>query len=130
MATTRTGMSVAPAPVAKATSTTDVTINASTRRKLLTEFKAYAALHAELAPIKHAMEKIKGRIQELRESTGSSSVEIDGFKTVEVASTYKKFNPDKFVALGGSLTMYNEAMEDRPKRPYEKVTCPGEKDED
>lgn len=118
------------APQAKATTTTDITIKPDIRRKLLTELRAYGELAMQLKPIKHAMDKHKGRIRELRESTGSSSIDIEGFKIKDVHSVHKKFNPDKFVALGGDLAIYNEACEDVPRKPYEKITVPGVSDED
>lgn len=116
------------APQAKATTTTDVTIKPDVRRKLMTELRAYADLSQNFKPIKHAMDTHKAKIRELRESTGSAIIEIDGFKIRDVTSTMIKFNPAKFVAAGGSLAMYEDACETKPKKPYEKITMPGEKE--
>lgn len=110
-----------------ATTTTEVELAPSVRRKLLTELKAYAALHTELAAIKEAMAAHVAKVKAIREATGESTIKVDGFTVSEVRSTYRKFNPKKFIAAGGVLAHYNEANEVKPKKPFDKISIPGAK---
>ena len=110
------------------TTTTEIQIKPSVRARLLKELNTYAALRSELKAIEAKMDAGKARIGAIREETGEQKLEIDGFSVCLVAPIRKKFNPKKFVAIGGDLALYNEATEDVTSKPYEKVTCPGPKD--
>jgi len=109
--------------------TQEIKLAPAIRRKLLTEFRAYAAVKAQMATLQHALDKHKGVIAGLRDETGEQSLEIDGFRTTLVAPIRKKFSPKRFVANGGDLAIYNASIDEVPSRPYEKVSLPGAKDE-
>lgn len=115
--------------VAVATTTHEIKLEASVRRKLLTELKTYQSLHAQKKALELAMDKIKTKVGEIRNSTGEQSLELDGFKVTLVAPTRKKFNSKAFVKLGGDIDIYNQANEEVLSTPYEKITLPGEKGE-
>lgn len=109
-------------------STREVTIEAKLRRKLQTKLQAYAGLVEQRKVLDHAIKKASDELGELRDETGEMSLKLDGYTITLVASTYKKFNPKKFVSLGGDLAIYNQAVEERPKKPYNKISLPGEKE--
>ncbi len=113
---------------ATTTQTTVVQIAPKVRKKLLTELRAYAGLKAQRDAIDAAMNAHKAAIGTLRESTGEESLAIDGFKVVRVAAVRKVLNHKKLVELGCAMAWIEEATENKLNKPYEKVTCPGEKE--
>jgi hypothetical protein len=113
-----------------ATTTMEITLAPQIRRKLLTELRTYAQLHEQHKALELAMDKIKGKVAAIRDETGEQSLKLEGFTTTLVAPVRKKFNPKIYVKLGGDLELYNQAIEETLTKPYEKITCPGSKDED
>ena len=116
----------------KVTTTTveEVKIEPKLRKKLQAKLSAYAGLQEQLKPIKHAIAKVVAELDELRADLGVMSLDVDGNKITLVDARYKKFNPKKFVSLGGDLAIYNQAVEERPKKPFTKVTLKSDKADD
>ncbi len=112
---------------ATVSTTTEIQLEPKLARKLRTELRLYAELKTQLEAIEAAMSKHKSAIGLLREETGERSIKLDGFTVSLVASIRKKFDAKQFVAEGGDLAIYHKAMIDVPLHPYEKVTCPGDK---
>jgi hypothetical protein len=110
-----------------ATTTQEIVLKPSVRQKLQLKFKTYAQLKAQRDAIDEKLDALKGDIGAIRDSTGEMSIELDGFKTTLVAGSRKTFDPKRFVAAGGDLDIYNQAIVEKPNRPYEKVTVPGPK---
>jgi hypothetical protein len=119
-----------PSTTITATTTTEITLAPAIRRKLLTELRTYAQLHEQKKALELAMDKIKGKVAAIRDETGEQSLKLEGFTTTLVAPIRKKFNEKKFVRLGGDLELYNQAVEETLTKPYEKITCPGSKDDE
>lgn len=115
---------------ATVSTTKEIRLEPKLRKKILTELRTYAGLHDQLKAIQHAMDKKKAIIGELRNETGEQSVELEGFKVTLVAPTRRKFDPKKFVTLGGDIEVYNEANVETLTTPYEKITCPGVAEEE
>ena len=115
---------------ATVTTTKEITLKPAVRRKLLTELKAYSELKQQLDAIKHAMDKHKATIGGLRDMTGEKALELEGFKIRLVEPTRSTLDKKKLVELGCATAWIEEATTTKPTKPYEKVTCPGEKDED
>lgn len=113
---------------ATTTVTKTVTIKPKTLQKLKEELKGYAALKAKLDDLKTKMDVAKERIGELRESTGEDKLTVDGFSLALVQPVRKVLNHQKLIELGCAVAWIEEATENKPTKPYEKVTCPGEKD--
>lgn len=113
-----------------ATVTEETVLSPALRRKLVAGLAAYARLSDEKkvleAKIKHHVEQLGA----LRDEAGGMSVKIEGAGTVTlVAGTHKKFNPRKFTANGGDLTIYNNSFDEKPSKPYNRVTLPGTPEE-
>lgn len=119
-----------PSTSVTTTTTTQVKIKLSVKRQLLTKLKAYAELKVELDRIKEEMADLNTGVEELRESTGERTLALDGFKVTQVTGQRRKLNLQKLVAAGCSIEWYNEANEVKPSKPFTKITCPGEKDEE
>jgi len=109
--------------------TEEIKLDTKLRKKLLTKLNAYAQLAEQRKTLDHAMKKLADEVGELRDETGHMSLKIDGYNITLVPSTYKKFNPKKFIALGGDLRIYTQAVEEKPKKPYNKITVPGSEEE-
>lgn len=111
-----------------ATTTQTIKLAPKVAAKLRAEFKVYAELHAQKKAIEAKMDEHKLVIAEIRDDTGEGSIELDGFKTTLVAPVRKKFNPKKFVMNGGDLAIYNQSIEEKPSKAYERITIPGDKE--
>lgn len=112
------------------TTTAEVEISPALRRKLLAKLDTYADLARQRKALKVEMAKMTGEIGAIRESTGETSIDVNGFKITKVSGTQKKLNKKKLVELGCALAWIEEATEEKPKRAYEKITCPGDEDEE
>lgn len=119
-----------PALTATVSTTSEVALSPALRRKLVTKLGEYAKKKAEIAELQVKQDAIKAELGALRDETGEQSVTIKGHGTITcVAGYHKKFNPKKFQALGGDLAIYKLAVEEKPKKAFEKITLPGEKPE-
>lgn len=106
------------------TTTTTVKLAPKLKQKLLTKFREYQTEKAKLDAAQVRMDALKAEIADLREDTGESSLELEGFKTQVISPTRSKFNEKKFIADGGDVTIYNGAVETVPSKSYEKVSVP------
>lgn len=111
-------------------STREVTIEPKLRRKLQTKLQTYANLVEQRKALDHAIKKASDELGELRDETGEMSLALDGYKITLVAPTFKRVNLKKFIALGGDLALYLQAVEEHPKKPYNKISLPSDKDEE
>lgn len=119
------------AQMATVTTTTEVVLKPQLRKKLQLKLQEYAKLAAEKKALKTRIDKLTKELGDLRNETGEMSVSLEGYGAVTlVAGTYKKFNEKRYVQLGGELALYQQALEDKPKKSYEKVTVPGAESDD
>lgn len=104
--------------------TQTVHIKPKTLQALKTELRAYAGLKATLDATQAKLDASKATIGELRESTGEDKLSIDGFNLALVQPVRKVLNHQKLIALGCAVAWIEEATENVPSTPYEKVSCP------
>ncbi len=114
-------------PTITTTQTTEVELTVKQRQELLSQFRQYQHLKQRADAIKVQMEQVKGKIAGIRDDLGVPSVGLEGFKTTLVAGTREAFDKEKFIDLGGDLSIYNRSMVTRPTKAYELVTVPDEK---
>ena len=120
-----------PALTATVTTTRELVLKPTVRRKLLTELKTYQELKGQLDAIKSAMDKHKGVIGKLREETGEQSIKIDGFSVTLVAPVRSTLDKQKLIAQGVTMAQIDAATVVKPGAAYEKISCPGNgKDEE
>lgn len=113
------------------TQITEVTLSPKLKLALQTKLTAYAKLATDKKALKLRMDKLTDELGALRDEAEEMSVSLEGYGTVTlVAGTYKKFNPKRYVAAGGNLAVYNEAMEEKPRKAYNKVTVAGVADDE
>ncbi len=115
---------------ATVTTTREIKLSVSIRRKLLTELQAFQELKTQRDAIQSAMDMHKATVARLRESTGEKSIQIDGFISTHVTGETSKLDKKKLVELGCALAWIEEATTTKPKKAFEKITCPGEKVEE
>lgn len=113
-----------------ATTKTEVNLHPATKKKLLTKLTSYAELAAQRKAIKLAMKQIEAEVGHIRETTGEQSIAIEGFKITNVKGTQSKIDKKKLVELGCAMAWIEEATVVTPKKAYEKITCPGQGDEE
>lgn len=117
-------------PTLTTTQTTEVKLAPALKTKLTRKLKEYTTLKGQRDGIDAAMKKLSGEMGEIRDEAGTTSLKLDGVGTITlIASTFKKFNPKRYVSLGGDLAVYEQSIDIKPKKPYNKVTLPGEKAE-
>ncbi len=120
-------MRVAGGVSATTTVTEEVKLKPALKAKLTKKLKVYAELHTQLKAVQAAMDKEKAEIGSLREEAGVTSLAIDGFKVTQVTNLRTTLDKLKLIEMGVTTEMLEEATVTKPGRPYEKITCPGEK---
>lgn len=123
-------MSPALATKVEATTTEEVILKPVVAKKLRTELQAYQEIKEQIKALTAAADKHKETIGKLRESTGHGSITFEGFKITEVRGVQTKLDEKKLIAQGVTTQMIENAKVTTPKRPYEKITFPGESNGD
>lgn len=93
-------------------------------KQLDLECQVYLRLKKQQKALEAQIDESKAKLGAIRDDVGVESLERNGFKVTLVAGTHAKFNEKKFIALGGNLAIYKEAVEIKPSQPYEKITIP------
>ncbi len=106
---------------------TDVKIKPRIKTALMAELQAYAALRAQLKGIEAEMDQKKAKIGRFREEIGVTSLDLEGFKITQVTSLRSTLDKAKLIEMGVTTEMLEEATVTKPGKPYERVTCPGDK---
>lgn len=114
---------------ATVTTTEEVKLAPKLEKQLRQRLQNYAALKAEVASLIAALDDEKAAIGKLREKTGHTSVQLDGFTVTQVTGVTSKLDKKKLIQLGCAAAWIEEATVTTPKKPYELVTVPGEKDD-
>lgn len=109
---------------------TELVIEPKLRQRLLVKFRTYADLKMQEKALTIRLDKLKAEIGSIRDEIGVETVEVEGFRDTLVAGVTSTLNKRKFVELGGSLKMLENAMECKPKKAFEKITIPGAPDAD
>ena len=109
---------------ATTTITQTVELSPQLKRQLLNECRAYQNLKGQLDELEAALVNKKVNIGRLREKSGEKSLELEGFKISLVEPVRKELDRKKFVELGGSLAMLENATVSRPTKSYEKISLP------
>src|ERR1035437_10267166 len=121
-------MSVAKLGGEMLTATTTVTqiveLSPKLKRQLLNELKAYQGLKAQQDALELALANKKANIGRLREKSGEKALELEGYKISLVEPVRKELDKKKFVELGGSLAMLENATVSCPTKSYERISCP------
>jgi hypothetical protein len=99
------------------------------RQALMTKLTAYRQLADQKKAVVAKLEALTEELGLLRDEAEEMSVTLEGYGTITlVAGTYKSFNKKRYVALGGELAIYDQAMEDKPRKAYNKITVAGVED--
>lgn len=112
------------------TTTKVVKLTPALKKKLLVELKTYTSLRDQKKALELAMKKHSGTVEEIMETAGEASLEVDGFKTTLIAPVKKKLDPKRLVTLGVSTETIAKATTETPGTPYVKISKAGEKSED
>src|ERR1035437_4818022 len=122
-------MSVAKLGGKMLTATTTVTqtveLSPQLKRQLLNELRAYQGLKSQQDALELAIDNKKANIGRLREKSGEKALELEGYKISLVEPVRKELDKKRFVELGWSLAMLENATVSRPTKSYEKISLPG-----
>jgi hypothetical protein len=114
---------------ATVTTTAKITLAPRVKRQLLTDLRAIAELKEQKKAIELALKKHTESVEGAREEIGEKTFALEGFTVTRVEGTTSSLDKMKFVSLGGSLSMLEEATVTKPKAAYTLVTPPGSKEE-
>lgn len=106
----------------------EVKIKPRIKTALTAELKAYAADRLELKAVQERLDDRKAKIGAWREEIGVTSLKLEGFSVTLVPNLRTSLDVKKLIEMGVTTEMIQEATVTKPGKPYEKVTCPGEKD--
>lgn len=116
--------------VVEATTTHEITLKPTTKRRLLQNLKAYQELKNQREVIEAAIKKHKALVEEDLLETGEQKLDIEGFKVALVSPVTSKLDKKKLLEAGVTMAQLEEGTVITPGRSYVKVTVPGEKDRD
>lgn len=111
----------------EATTTHEVQLTRLQQRKLRTELKAYQDLLAERKALDAAIDDHKAAIDRFREQIGEKSLLFEGYRVTLVEGVSTKLDKKRLIGMGVSPAQIEEATVTTPKKPYLKVSLPGEK---
>lgn len=117
---------MAQALVATTTTTTEVKLKPTLKRKLLTQLKTYHELKQDLKVIEAAMDRHRAIIEECVIESGEQSLALEGYKTTMVFPIRSTLDKKKLIEQGVTLAQIENATISKPGRHYVKVTCPGD----
>lgn len=112
------------------TTTQEIKLTPKQKVTLRQALKLFAEQHAIEKAAKAAKAKATAEVRAVREALGVDKLEFEGFKMGNVPNLRDFFDKQKFVELGGSIETYNNAVVKKPGKQYEKITCPGDKDDE
>ena len=107
-----------------ATTTKIVQLEPRLQRQLLQELRTYQGLKVQQDVLEQAIANKKANIGKLRERSGEKMLELEGYKISLVEPVRKELDKKRFVELGGSLAMLENATVSRPTKSYEKISLP------
>ena len=109
---------------ATVSTTKEIRLEPSLRRKLLLRLKTWQSLDQQIKALELAKKKLSTEIGGLRDETGELSVELEGFTVTLVAPVRKVLNERKLISLGCAAAWIQEATDNVPSRSYNKITPP------
>ena len=124
--------------VATATTTTEVKLTPALRRKLVRELRSYQEVQQQLQTllktkeIQDLQKTLAAHLRaagEIRHSTGAKILEIEGFKITKVTGTMTVWDEKRLLTMI-DVDQLAEVKVKKDKKPYEKISCPGEEGED
>jgi hypothetical protein len=126
MATLRTATQTTVAPAV--TTTNEVKLATTIRKKLLSYLQTYLDASQQMKELKATKEDAAKAIRKIRESTGASSIQLDGWTMTNVPgesfdrdATYKKL----MKLCGLTIDQIKACEVYKPKKAFEKITAPG-----
>lgn len=96
-------------------------------QQLRAKFQLIQRAHRNLKAAEAEEDRLKAELGAMREEEGVEKLGIDGFNVTLRCDTYEVLDEKKFIALGGDLAIYRQALVRKPKKQYELVTYPKEK---
>lgn len=101
------------------TTTVDVDVSPETLARVAGLVSTCRAIQGDLTLLTEQLELEKVKLLELYKAEGITKLEIDGEPvTLVTGGTSSKMDKLKFVALGGDLTMLENAKTTKPKKDY------------
>ena len=122
-------MATALKTMATVKTTKEVKLQPRVSAKLRLKLSSYQTLAEQIKALKLQKKNLTADIGKLRAETGEQSLSIDGFTITEVRGTTSKIDQKKLIELGCAAAWIEEATTRKPKRPYEKITCPGDEED-
>jgi hypothetical protein len=122
---------MAPPLTATVTTTHEITLRPTLRRKLLAELRVLAELDTQLKALELAKAKHKDVIETIRAETGEDKLSLEGFTVTRVPGAVRRvLDEKKLIALYDlSVEELDACRVEKVSASYTKVTLPGVKEE-
>lgn len=119
-----------PSTTVTTTSTQQVKLSPSLKKKLVLSLKTYTALRDQKQAIESAMKKHSSAVSDILAEAGEMSLEVEGHKATVMTPVRKKLDPKRLIALGISTEILAKATTETPGMPWVKISKVGERDSD
>lgn len=106
---------------------TDVELTPRQQQELRVAFQRYQRLKGELENTQSKLDTAKADLAVIRTRIGEVTISVDGFRSTLVWPVRSKLDKKKLLRLGVTQAQIEQATTTKPGRPYELVTCPGDK---
>jgi len=101
-----------------------LTLDPKLEQQLRVKFQAYQKAYLTAEKANAEVEKLKAELGALRDNESVEKLGVDGFSVTLRCDTYEAFDEKKFIAAGGDLAIYQQALVRKPKKAYEKIQLP------
>lgn len=105
----------------QATIEPEVTLEPEVLERVSPLLRTFLDLKQQVDLLTEQMDEEKRKIKGEMELAGVQKTRVDGTPVTIVRSSQRKLDKLKFVELGGSLEMLENATFDRPKKPYIRI---------
>lgn len=103
-----------------------VTLKPHQKRKLSAALHAYGDIKQQIEALEEALAVHKTEIESIREASGATCIEQDGYKVTLVQPKDRLvIDEKKLLAQGITMTQIENAKDAKPVKAYTKVTLPG-----
>jgi hypothetical protein len=103
---------------------TEASLTDMQRLQVMVTAAAYLRLQQEIKRLERQAETKLAELEALRDATGQSTVDVDGYRLTRIHGTRSVLSEEKLIAQGVTTAMLQNATETKPNRPYTKVTGP------
>lgn len=118
------------ATTASVSTTTELALTPKLRKRLLAGLQNYQTIAAQIKELKAMQAMEVAEVEAVREILGQDKFAYEGFKVARVTGFTAGGQKQNLIDAGIiSLSQWEDATENKPKKVYTKISCGGSDDE-